>query len=56
MIDYALSKTPEWLIFSISFEGISSQEYLEESSFCANFLELLQLQMIEKEEKELADF
>jgi len=55
-IDKVLSKAPEWLVFSISFEGISSEEYLEEGSFCDNFLLLLHSEMVEKEEMDLADF
>jgi len=54
-IDHLLSQSTEWLVFSISFEGISSKEYSQEHSFCNRFLHLLYKQMIEKEEKELAD-
>ena len=52
-IDYALSKSSEWLVFSTSFEGIGSEEYANASSFCKSFLGLLTKQMIEKEEKQL---
>jgi len=55
-IDKVLSQSPEWLVFSISFEGISSKEYLEEGSFCNNFLQLLHGEMVEKEEIDLANF
>ena len=55
-IDKVLSQSPEWLVFSISFEGISSEEYLKEGDFCNNFLQLLYNEMVEKEEVDLANF
>ena len=55
-IDVLLSKSPKWLVFSTSFEGIGSEDYLQEGSFCDSFLSLLALQMVEKDEKGLVDF
>ncbi len=55
-IDKVLSKAPEWLVFSISFEGISSEEYLSEASFCRSFLHLLYKQMVRREETIYAEF
>ncbi len=46
----------EWLVFKISFEGIGSEVFLDEGAFCNVFLELLEQQMIEYEEKDLAAF
>jgi len=54
-IDHLLSQSQEWVVFSVSFEGISSKEYSQEHSFCNRFLHLLYKQMIEKDETEFAN-
>lgn len=33
-VDSLLSKSDEWLVFSTSFEGIGSEDYRTEESFC----------------------
>jgi len=55
-INQTLSQSTEWLVFSISFEQIGSEEYSKASDFCISFLHLLYKQMVEKEEPVLAGF
>lgn len=51
-----LRQTHEWLVFNLSFEGLGSESFQNETSFCRAFLGLLKLQMIESNESDFADF
>ncbi len=51
-----LGKSEEWLVFNISFEGIGSDVFLLEKSFCHIFLGLLSVQMNDWGHPDLAHF
>lgn len=51
----ALRQTKEWLVFNISFEGLGSESFQNEASFCRSFLRLMKLQLIEADEHTLTD-
>lgn len=51
-----LSASRDWLVFSVSFEGLDNKIFSAAKIFSATFLEMLQLQMIEADKKDLADF
>ncbi|MFM9948817.1 MAG: AAA-like domain-containing protein [Saprospiraceae bacterium] len=55
-ISRILNPSEEYLAFNISFEGIGSDIFLSEHSFCRAFLELLINPMIELGNEQLADF
>ena len=51
----SLRQTKEWLVFNISFEGLGSESFQNEASFCWSFLRLMNLQLIEADEHTLTD-
>ncbi|MEQ1746554.1 MAG: AAA family ATPase [Saprospiraceae bacterium] len=51
-----LSKSDEWLVFKISFEGIGSTPFENAPAFCGTFLRLLETQMKNWHHDDLAAF
>jgi hypothetical protein len=52
----ALQQSEQYLVFSISFEGLGSTEFSSSKEFCAAFLHLLERQAKSQQLAELADF
>jgi hypothetical protein len=52
----ALQQSEQYLVFSISFEGLGSTEFSSSKEFCAAFLHLLERQAKSQQLVELADF
>ncbi|MFK7983754.1 MAG: AAA family ATPase [Saprospiraceae bacterium] len=56
MVDTTLNASSDWLILNISFEGIGSEVFEQEESFCTTFLELLANQLGNFKEATLTGF